>query len=366
MQEGGGDQAEATNCGSDEDWGATIANLKATFEIDKRIEYIHPDLRVGFLKQPAKYEAQVRVSLTTLAWARMAVRVNLPDAVNEKTQLLKPQIQSARASSNIPASERGLMSDADDQTHKVADFLLQEDLKEYLATDGNHLVDILHQKHKPKGWGQLRYLWHQWWNGTALAEAKDNLDHQMIRTSPEGRLPNSGIFGKRYYGGLPFRLGPGACKWGFEARQNHDIGQGPDVHQLRTVGKSLSEFHAARNLGDERYKHTTEAYLKENGDAVFDFVVQVATDEYHDLLKASAVWPEDLSPYIPVGTLTIHGGQGLKNFDDGLVFSPWNNLKEHRPLGPLNNARHDVYKRHSNLRTSAMKQCPVLGMAKRK
>merc|ERR1711957_792726 len=266
--------SHSINDGCDEDWGATIANLNATFEIDERINFLHPDLRAGFLKKPAKYEAIARVSITTLAWARMAVRVTLPDSVNEKTDMLKPALQTL-LSGNKSAQRLVSGSDAD-ETHKVADFLFQEDLKEFTCMDEVHLHTVFQASHRPKGWGMLRWMWHRYWNSAMVDEAKANMDLQMIRTSPEGRLPDSGIFGKRYFGGLPFRLGPGACKWGLQARQKHLIGEGADIHQLRSKGNSVGEFHAAKDLGADRYKTTAIEYLKEKGDAVFDFVVQVA------------------------------------------------------------------------------------------
>jgi len=365
IYEGAYEHSETTKHGADEDWGATVANLHATFEIDDRIKYLNPDLRVGFLKEPSKFEAKVRVSLTTLASARMAVRVCLPDALGDDKMSMH-HIKKACASARTPTVERGLLDAADEQTHKVADFLFQEDLKEFTADNAEHLQDVLRAKHKPKDWGTLRWWWHRYWNSTSVTEASVNVDHQFVRSCPEGRLPSTGIFGKRYYGALPFRLGPGACKWGLEAQQKQDIGEGPEVHHLKTAGKSLGEFQAARNLSAERYMHSTRDYLKGQGDAVFDFVVQVATDKHHDLVKASAIWPEDTSPYVAVGTLTIPGGQGLMTFDDGMVFSPWNNLKEHRPVGALNNARHSVYRRHSTMRSSALKHCPMFGMPKPK
>jgi len=250
--------------------------------------------------------------------------------------MLKPALQTL-LSGNKSAQRLVSGSDAD-KTKKVADFLFQEDLKEFTCMDEVHLHTVLQASHRPKGWGMLRWLWHRYWNSAMVDEAKANMDLQMIRTSPEGRLPDSGIFGKRYFGGLPFRLGPGACKWGLQARQKHLIGEGAAIHQLRCKGNSVGEFHAAKDLGADRYKTTAIEYLKEKGDAVFDFVVQVATDDHHDLYKGNAIWPEDTSPYITVGTLTIPGGQGIQNFEDGLVFSVFNNLKEHKPVGAMNMA----------------------------
>lgn len=50
---------------------------------------------------------------------------------------------------------------------------------------------------------------------------------------------------------------------------------------------------------------------------------------------ASVTWPEDESPHIAVGRITVApqavpDGQQLHAADDGLAFSPWHGITAHR------------------------------------
>jgi hypothetical protein len=72
--------------------------------------------------------------------------------------------------------------------------------------------------------------------------------------------------------------------------------------------------------------------------------------------NAAVVWPERLSPFVPVATLRLP----VQQFDtpqqlalaDVFSFNPWHALPAHRPLGSQNRARRDIYLALSQLRQS--------------
>merc|ERR1712176_953982 len=65
--------------GVDIDKGWTLVVVRAILTINHGIKMLHPDLRVGFMKKPARYHAIVRFSCTECGVARMAVRVKVRD-----------------------------------------------------------------------------------------------------------------------------------------------------------------------------------------------------------------------------------------------------------------------------------------------
>jgi hypothetical protein len=83
-------------------------------------------------------------------------------------------------------------------------------------------------------------------------------------------------------------------------------------------------------------------------DVEFEMRVQLQTDPFLMPIENNAVlWPERLSPRLPVATLKIP----RQKFDDAkhfnltrnLKFNPWHCLPEHRPLGNQSRARKRMY-----------------------
>jgi hypothetical protein len=96
-------------------------------------------------------------------------------------------------------------------------------------------------------------------------------------------------------------------------------------------------------------------YLRDNmvrtldeTDVEFEMRVQLQTDPFLMPIENNAVlWPERLSPRVPVATLRIP----RQKFDDpaqfaltrNLKFNPWHCLADHRPLGNQSRARKRMY-----------------------
>lgn len=87
----------------------------------------------------------------------------------------------------------------------------------------------------------------------------------------------------------------------------------------------------------------------EQGRGEWELRVQLATDlETTPVEDASVPWPEDITPYRAVATLTIEPQDSSSPTrrvfgDDDLSFNPWHCLVEHRPLGSIQRVRRPVY-----------------------
>ena len=92
----------------------------------------------------------------------------------------------------------------------------------------------------------------------------------------------------------------------------------------------------------------------------------VNTDEM-PIEDASVEWPEDMSPWVTVATLSVPPqdswqGDATQAEEDALAFSPWNGLAAHRPLGGVNRARKIVMAASREFR-SAFNRCPIHGIS---
>ncbi len=130
-----------------------------------------------------------------------------------------------------------------------------------------------------------------------------------------------------YWSNTPYMFGPGRAVKYYAApvEASNKRNGGPTDHEnyLRTnLEKTLSE-----------------------GDAMFDFFVQFQTNaETMPIEDPRVKWT---SPFVKVARIRIpkqvFNTEEQNLFGDGLSFSPWHSLVEHRPLGGLNRARKKVY-----------------------
>ncbi|WP_299820554.1 catalase family protein [uncultured Jannaschia sp.] len=78
---------------------------------------------------------------------------------------------------------------------------------------------------------------------------------------------------------------------------------------------------------------------------------------------ASAIWPEDESPYVAVARIRpprqpAWNEVRARQVDDALVFSPWHGIEAHWPLGGVNRARKDAYGAAADFR-SELNRCSI-------
>ncbi len=136
----------------------------------------------------------------------------------------------------------------------------------------------------------------------------------------------------QYFSVTPAKLGPHAVRWSLMPRP-------------------LSEpiaAHAGEALDpDDKLRAAMVAHLRQRS-ATFDVFVQPHTDPVTMPVEDPTVaWDELVAPVYHVGTIEIP----VQDFDtsqkrlagDGLSFTNWHCLPEHRPLGGINRVRRAVY-----------------------
>jgi hypothetical protein len=139
----------------------------------------------------------------------------------------------------------------------------------------------------------------------------------------------------RYWSQTPFALGPLAVK--YSAQPN---GRRTD-RKPTSAGSNYLEDAMARQLA--------------SGDASFDFMVQLQTDPREMPVEDPTIrWKERASPFRKVATIRIPSqdftSKARTDFAEGLSFTPWHSLAQHRPLGGINRVRGAVYEAISKLR----------------
>ncbi|MEZ0485008.1 catalase family protein [Fibrella aquatica] len=106
---------------------------------------------------------------------------------------------------------------------------------------------------------------------------------------------------------------------------------------------------------DYALRHLLQEFFAGNG-GEWELGVQLSTDiEKMPVEDASVEWPEDESPYLTVGKVTISPQIGWSDeksavVDDKMYFSPWHGLAAHRPLGVIQRARQATYKASADFR----------------
>lgn len=110
------------------------------------------------------------------------------------------------------------------------------------------------------------------------------------------------------------------------------------------------------------FGHPPDNYLRDNmvktlaeKDVEFEIRVQVQTDPFlMPIENAAVLWPEKLSPRVPVASLHIprqkFDSPAQFAFVDNLVYNPWHCLPEHRPLGNQSRTRLRLYSELSKFR----------------
>jgi hypothetical protein len=155
--------------------------------------------------------------------------------------------------------------------------------------------------------------------------------------------PETHILGETFSTVVPLRYGNYVGK----------IAIVPSSQNLKQLaGKKLdhaSDYSAIRNEVVRFFETET---------AVWDVQVQLMTDPVKMPLEdASVQWPEDLSPYVTVATLTArpqaaYSPERRVFVDEILAFNPWHGLAAHRPLGNVMRARKKAYAMSSQYRHS--------------
>ncbi|WP_328966605.1 hypothetical protein [Streptomyces sp. NBC_00239] len=142
----------------------------------------------------------------------------------------------------------------------------------------------------------------------------------------------------RYWSCVPYLLGEGQAM------------------QYSVVPRERTRSRVPRHPPDDYLQQALAGALRRR-DVVLDFLVQLQTDPHRmPVENASVVWPERLSPSVPVAVLRLPRQEFEEDeqfaLADRLTFNPWHALPEHRPLGNQNRARREIYLHLSRLRQS--------------
>ena len=164
-----------------------------------------------------------------------------------------------------------------------------------------------------------------------------------------GGHPKTHILGETFYTCAPLMYGPYFAKLSIV----------PVSPELAALADSTIDMHDRPNA----LRDAVNAFFASNS-GEWEVRVQLATSiDRMPVEDASVVWPEDESPYIVVATIRASRQAAWtedrsKQIDDGLLFSPWNGIVGHRPIGGVMRARKPAYEMSSEFR-GAFNQCPI-------
>ncbi|SDR73600.1 Catalase [Halopseudomonas xinjiangensis] len=164
-----------------------------------------------------------------------------------------------------------------------------------------------------------------------------------------GGHPATNMLGETYYSVVPLLWGPYFAKLSV-------VPLSPDLQPLKDAPLELKDSPNA--LRDA----ITEHFAYHGG--TWEVRVQLATDlEKMPIEDATVQWPDEHSPYVPVGRIELKPQQAWseelsRRIDDGMSFSPWHGLAAHRPLGGIMRARKPAYEMSAGFR-SIHNGCPI-------
>ena len=149
------------------------------------------------------------------------------------------------------------------------------------------------------------------------------------------------ILGETFYSQVPILYGANIVKIGL-------FPVSPELTALTDAPMdNTGHVNAIRN-------QVVDYFLRQGGtwEVRVQFCTNLTTMPVED---ASAVWPEDDSPYVTVGRITAPKQdpwtiETIAAVDEGLSFSPWHALAAHRPLGSVMRARKRAYEMSAQFR----------------
>lgn len=151
---------------------------------------------------------------------------------------------------------------------------------------------------------------------------------------PAGQAkPLTHLLGETYYS-------QGALRYGNHVAKIAAVPVSDNLQALTGQHVPALQASALRDL-------TNEFFAEQRG--VWELRAQLATDlEVTPVEDASVAWPEDVTPYRTVATVTVEPQDSYSPArrvyaDDDLSFNPWHCLAAHQPLGSIQRVRRPVY-----------------------
>lgn len=170
--------------------------------------------------------------------------------------------------------------------------------------------------------------------------------HMLGTESPKADFfghPFGHPFADAYFSQAPLRFGDYVAKLG--------------AFPASSAQAALSDWRLDPNQDENGFRSAAVDFCA-NSTTVYEIRAQLWNDaDKQPIEDASVVWPEDISPYIRIATLTIppqnaYSIERQHFFDEQITFKPAHALAAHRPLGSVMRARLQVYKALSKFRQS--------------
>jgi Dyp-type peroxidase family len=264
------------------------------------------DLRHGLFAQPGTYAAWMRFS--------SAPPRPGPDSKRNITHGVAIKVMGVAGQKILP-SER----------HETTQDFLLANSSEFVCRNAADYAVLLPRLFEDKTWkffiGTYPWKWHV---------------REFVNLVRAIRRKVANPLQTRYWSQTPYALGPHAVKYTLK----------PHGRRQRTKPASKSANYLEQAMARQ---------LARSGGASFDLMVQLRADPRKMPVEDPTIpWREAAAPFRKVATIHIPAQdftcRERKSFSEGLTFTPWHSLPDHRPLGGINRVRGAVYNEVSRLR----------------
>ncbi len=255
-------------------------------------EGLPPELRIGLFSQPGPWRAWIRFSNQSPARG--------PDLARDIRGM-------AIKLMGVPG-EKLLESQRDGTTQDF--ILISTDV--FVTRDVAQFDDL------------IQAMTGSWWKKICFF----GLHWRVVRNLLRSLRRHANPLQIRYFSTTPYRFGATAAKYSAIPR--------------------IERADAVPAKADDDYLRAAMAAQLQNGDALFDFAVQLQTDaRTMPIEDPGRAWDERTSPWRTLATIRIprqeFDSEAQRAFGENLSFTPWHCLPAHRPLGGINRARRVVY-----------------------
>ena len=278
--------------------------VAARFEV---LDELAPDLKIGLFARPATYTALIRFS-----------NGGQPDDA-------APDVHGMAIKLTGVAGRKILDAEADETTH---DFILADNPVFFIrdAAEYARFIDDF-ARAVPQGGQPLAFM--------AWLLLHHPQDLPVLLRFPH-HVQNSPLEA-RYWSQVPYAFGAdGICRYSVTPDPDNAV---PALAMASTGADRLQDAMVERLTRQGRAMH-------------FDFAVQLSDESGAAVIDNPTVeWD---APFRTVARITVppqvFASPAQMAFCDGLSFTPWHALPDHRPLGQINAIRRDVYLASTALR----------------
>jgi catalase len=165
-----------------------------------------------------------------------------------------------------------------------------------------------------------------------------------------GGAPNVHPLGETYFSATPFRYGAHIAKFSVTP-----IGPELLLREGRTIDVDAAHPDAVRDAVRSDMRGTV---------GLWSFRVQLCRDlERQPVEDPTVEWKPEEAPWAQVATIRVEpqdswSDEHVRQIDEGTRFSVWTGLEAHRPLGNINRARNETYRRSAAFR-ERFNGCPI-------